>query len=521
MSLDTLIHRYLGDRAALAAGELDALIAGLRAEPARAVALREQLLLDDLLAQKLTLDRRNFTAQVGQRVADYERGQEEMDSQVADLRSIAEGEIERPAAWSGNSAWVKCAVALAAAAVIAVAMVIPQFWTRGPQPVAKVTGVEGEVAVAIGEALLSGQRIETPGGGSLSIEYADRTTVQIAGGSAVLFDIDQASGAKRVTLDRGELFANVAPQRAGAMVFSTPHATATVLGTQLRLTVGDATTLLDVTEGKVRLDRLAGGQSVVVAAHETALASTELLQIRSLSWPENRDGLMYLISPLGVLDLPPPAKVERNPVSGGLIEMNLELTGNARFNEETSFLQLQGGYAQPDQASIDHLPQWRQQTEFTLEVVVSAADMRDTEESCLVALGPAERPNFALSRLGEQLVMTMHGADDQPAAMLELGTFPTNEPIHLVIVYGGGLLTAYRDGEEVARGDAGMGLLAGWKEGPLTVGADAQGNQAWHGTVEAMALYSRAVDAREIERSARNYAVLAGRGEKRARDSQR
>jgi len=253
---------------------------------------------------------------------------------------------------------------------------------------------------------------------------------------------------------------------------------------------------------------------VEVAAHETALASTELLQLRGLDWPENREGLMYLLSPLGVLDLPPPAMVERKPESGGLIETKLELSGAAKINDATSFLQLHGGHAHSAQVGVDLLPQWRQQAEFTLEIVLSADEVADAEQTCIVTLGPAERPNFALTCQDKQLVITMHGTNDQPAATLELGSFPINEPIHLFVVYGGGLLTAYRDGEEVARGDAPMGLMAGWEEGPLTVGADAKGMRAWHGIVEAMALYSRRFDAAEIERSARNYGLLTGRGAK-------
>src|SRR6266576_758317 len=90
--LDLLVQRYLEDRSSLAAGELDELIAGLRADPELALSLRDQLLLDDLLAQKFTLDRRNFVAQVGQRIADFERVHEDLNQQVADLRSMAAAE---------------------------------------------------------------------------------------------------------------------------------------------------------------------------------------------------------------------------------------------------------------------------------------------------------------------------------------------------------------------------------------------------------------------------------------------
>src|SRR5437762_11943207 len=90
--IDLLIHRYLEDRNSLASRELDSLVAELRADPELASRLRDQLLLDDLLAQKLALDRRNFVAQVEQRIADFKRRHTELGRQTADLRSIAAAE---------------------------------------------------------------------------------------------------------------------------------------------------------------------------------------------------------------------------------------------------------------------------------------------------------------------------------------------------------------------------------------------------------------------------------------------
>src|SRR5688572_2928687 len=301
MSLDTLLHRYLDDRSGLDAAELDELIALLKAEPERAVALREQLLLDDLIAQKLSLDRRNFPAQVGQRIADYERGQEEMDNQVADLRALAETEIERPSAWAGSSPWVKY-VALAAALAIAAVFLVPNWLPRSPQPVAKVTDLQGEVQLAAGDmqsaaaagvAIQTGQQITTPAGGWLALEFADKTMVRIGGDSTVALDLDPATSAKQVKIDRGEIVASVSPQRAGPMKFTTPHAVATVLGTRLRLTVTDTMTQLDVSEGLVQLDRLTDGRTITVEAQQAGIASNERLELREPTWPASREAIAY------------------------------------------------------------------------------------------------------------------------------------------------------------------------------------------------------------------------------------
>src|SRR5262249_20662480 len=115
-NLDLLVHRYLEDRGSLAPRELDDLITGIRADPELAITLRDQLLLDDLLAQKLAPDRLTFVAQVEQRIADLERGHDELSKPLADLRSLAAA--ERRSTWQRMTRhWMPlvlgiCAVAL-------------------------------------------------------------------------------------------------------------------------------------------------------------------------------------------------------------------------------------------------------------------------------------------------------------------------------------------------------------------------------------------------------------------------
>src|SRR5262245_32459915 len=116
--MDWLVQRYLEDRCSLSPRELDELIAGLRADSELAASLRDQLLLDDLLAQKFALDRRNFVAQVEQRIADFQRGHEELSQQVADLRSMAAAERNSMATSARAWRWVRYALALSTLIVI-------------------------------------------------------------------------------------------------------------------------------------------------------------------------------------------------------------------------------------------------------------------------------------------------------------------------------------------------------------------------------------------------------------------
>jgi len=146
--------------------------------------------------------------------------------------------------------------------------------------VATLTAVGGEVYVVSaagrvpaqkGMGLLPGQGVETVGAaGAASFAYPDGTRVDLLGDSAAegVFDREPSKG-KRLRLVRGGLVAFVAKQPADQqMVFATPHSEAKVLGTTLRLVVGDESTRLEVVEGKVRLTSARRGKTVeVVTGH--------------------------------------------------------------------------------------------------------------------------------------------------------------------------------------------------------------------------------------------------------------
>ena len=520
MSAESLIHRYLDDRSGLEAAELDELIALLKAEPARAVALREQLLLDDLLAQKLSVDRRNFPAQVGQRIADYERGQEEMDNQVSDLRALAESEFEKPSTWSGSSPWVKY-IALAATALIAAVIFVPRWLPKAPQAVAKVTAVQGDVQLAgneampaeIGLAIMTGQEIVTPVGASLALEFADKTVVQVGDGSAVSIHLNETTGGKEIEIDRGEIFATVAKQDpARPMRIITPHAIATVVGTQFRLTVTVDQTLLDVTEGTVLLDRRDGSQSIEVVANETGLASGEVLQLKHLAWPEEHQSVAFLLSPFDFLNANAPVTISRSPDSGNLREAELLPVGSAAMNEFTAAAELSGGYLKSDEAGADLWHVLNGQSELTLEIVLVAAKADPQTPARIVALADdGQAANLLLAQEGGELVFRLQTSAGQKPQEFRFDGSNLKEPVHLAITYRDGRLTAYRDGAEMNSIEVPSGSFT-WREGPLTLGTDASGMSNWQGTIEALAIHGRRLDAQEIERNARNYGLISGKG---------
>ena len=515
-AIDSLIHRYLDDRQGLAEDEIDALVAGLRADPARAIELREQLLLDDLVSQKLAGDRLNFLAQVGQRIADFERGEEEIDSHVVELRAMAEGEILAPPPQTRG--WLKYAAALAITLLLLVAVSSLLWAPRSSLPVAKVLSSSGDVVLrqasgestlAAGASVLAGQEIITPAGGHVMLQYADNTSVEIRGGSQVKLSGEGPAGSKRVVLDRGQLVAEVAPQPEGApMTFVTPHAEAIVLGTRLSLTVTAHDTVLDVTEGQVRLNRLVDEQSVVVASQESALATAELLQLRELRWPSTRDTIVYACEPFGLTSL------ARNPDTGNLRDTPLTSVGSAAQNEFTGALELTGGYFISADAGTDLLKTMADAEELTLEIVFVPTS--EPQTGTIIALVERDaNANFALRQTGDRLQLAIATDGQAGLATIELplpAQRPEQRPLHVTFMFGNGESATYVDGKHIQQGTM-TGRPAGWSEGPLTIGADAQGGNHWQGTILGLAIHKRRLSPSEIERHVRDFATLSGLSE--------
>lgn len=517
---DSLAQRFLDDRSGLTEAELDSLIATLRADADFAVKLREQLLLDDLLAQKMTLDRRNFVAQVEQRIADLGRAPSELSRQTADLRSLAAAEKSD---FGRSRSWARWALALSAIVAVSGALAVIRFWPSQPV-IATVTDVVGEVkieqngdsdAAEVDDSLASGQRVVVPRGGSVTLSYKDGSELRVKGDSAIVFDPQPDDGPKQIHIERGELVANIKPQLAGSMKFVTPHGLATAPVSQFRLVVTSENTLLDVHEGKVQLTRVGDNRPLMVAANESGVASKTTLQIGPLTWPYRRDGLAYLFSPLeqGPKENKP-LTVVRDSETRSFRTTPLEPRGEAALMESRWHYELNGGYLVANDAGQGIFHASRGGSELTLEAIFSPASMDQAGPARIVSLADeGDEPDFALEQEGQEFIVCIKtDAESPPSSPPRMTINAADSPLHLTMTYRYGELIAYRDGMEIARSRDLQGSLGKWRSGPLTLGADAAGERPWRGVMEAVALYNRCLEPGEVARNARNYRLLAGRG---------
>ena len=102
------------------------------------------------------------------------------------------------------------------------------------------------------------------------LQFNDGSTVMISGTATLTF---ADRGQKELRLREGIFSANVVPQPTGKpMLIHTPSTLLKVLGTQFDVEASMASTVLNVTEGKVRMRRLSDGREVDVPAKYRVIA---------------------------------------------------------------------------------------------------------------------------------------------------------------------------------------------------------------------------------------------------------
>jgi len=174
-------------------------------------------------------------------------------------------------------------------AVIAVSMIaltVSLYVTRQtPSPrIARITGVAGPLLwTGDGGRTMKDLTVGTElSGGTIEgmvpetwfeLEFNDGSTVTISGNSMLTFS---DYGQKELHLRKGAFSANVVPQPAGRpMLVHTRSALLEVLGTQFEVQAGLSSTLLNVSEGKVRVKRLSDGSVVEVPSRHRVIASAD------------------------------------------------------------------------------------------------------------------------------------------------------------------------------------------------------------------------------------------------------
>jgi hypothetical protein len=172
-------------------------------------------------------------------------------------------------------------------------------------------------------------------------------------------------------------------------------------------------------------------------------------------------------------------------------------------------MDLAGGYFAADEASWARLAQGlKGRNELTLEITLTPLRDDDAVAGPVLAFsGGRKSRNLALFQAGEKLVLvlTTSGPRGGRRSTIELATVKAGEALQLALTYEPGILRAYVNGQDRALEQAALGDFFPWKKRPLLFGAEVNGEERWHGTLEGVAIYSRVLAPEEVRTHARRY----------------
>lgn len=272
---DRLAERYILD-GDLTADEARLLAAELRAGGEGADRLREEMAFTCLLGQALADDGDE---------AFLRAMEERLDGKPSALlravdRSLATRSARRHASRRRRPQWIGWPL-LAAAALLLLGVGVLIIHPPSAPTAANVIAILRPEAAAEIELRRAGSAVAgddvQPGdvidvrSGSAALIFPDATTLTLSAHAEVIVEDGQrpGGGAKRLRMSGGTLEADVAHQPAGEpLTVRTPHALVTVVGTRLRIAVGEATAV-SVQQGLVRVADLAGGGAVELAAGDS------------------------------------------------------------------------------------------------------------------------------------------------------------------------------------------------------------------------------------------------------------
>ncbi len=243
---------------------------------------------------------------------------------VADVERVEErrqGELEAKHDWQGNRREVlgrlggprnrlaRWPWAVAAAAVVALIANVYLLRPNAEPEIAKITGLSGSLQwtgdggrvfhdLSVGTELPGGTIEGMAPGSWFELEFNDGSTVTISGNSTLTFS---DHGQKMLHLKEGNVSGNVKPQPAGKpMLIYTRSAMLEVLGTRFEVEAGLAATMLNVSEGKVRVKRFSDSSMVnVLAKHRVIVAADREMSPVRVPDSVNRWKSQLYLGPVG------------------------------------------------------------------------------------------------------------------------------------------------------------------------------------------------------------------------------
>ena len=226
--------------------------------------------------------------------------------------------------------------------------------------------------------------------------------------------------------------------------------------------------------------------------------ATNRLTVKPLSWPVSRERLAFLWEnskkPNLIADVS--TKSERS--------FALKACDEAYFNRDFG-MRIANGAFLVEGADDNLLAACKQSNQLTIEATILPENLKQQGPARIISFSSdTSTRNFTLGQQDDKLVLRLRtpqtglsGTNPQ----VDLCTLSTTEPNHIIVTYSPGKLTCYRNGQEVLKSDLVKGDFSNWTPQHLLFGDEWGGGRRWNGTLEGIALYSRALTSDEARTS--------------------
>lgn len=239
-------------------------------------------------------------------------------------------------------------------------------------------------------------------------------------------------------------------------------------------------------------------------AKKPAAPRPEKPQTAPVKWPSSSEGLVYVFQTADQPNLVPAA-------DGPSRAFALEPRARARLNGHQGLVLTGGAYVVQD-ADSALLDACRRSGQLTIEAVIEPDDLKQNGPARIVTFSSsAGERNFTLGQQDDRLIFRLRTPSTglngvQPE--VTLGNVAAGWPQHVAVSYRPGEMAAYINGTQIYRGGDVKGDFSNWSPHHLLLGDEWDGARDWRGSLEGVAIFSRALTAEEIRRDADEYRGL-------------
>ncbi|HUS59034.1 MAG TPA: LamG-like jellyroll fold domain-containing protein, partial [Planctomycetota bacterium] len=177
--------------------------------------------------------------------------------------------------------------------------------------------------------------------------------------------------------------------------------------------------------------------------------------------------------------------------------------GSAKYTRFHA-MDLSGGAFMAQDVDAELLKACKMTNELSIEALITPANLQQTGPARIISFSSdISSRNFTLGQTGDKLVMRLRtpqtGANGTPPDAI-LCTLEAGKPHHVIVTCKPGLIVCYLNGKEAASTAAVQGDFTNWEPHRLLFGDEWNGGRDWAGSLEGIAIYSRAIEPPEARK---------------------